>query len=87
MAKKTSSIHIENSLWDYISDYQKEHGIDSRNTAIEWILIEHRMKFSNKSNIKDNVEIKSETKEHIKQVVEKRESDDILAQIENDMKD
>lgn len=43
MAKKSSTIHIEERLWKYIQDYMKSERIDSRNTAIEHILLEHQM--------------------------------------------
>lgn len=42
MAKKSSTIHIENRSWNYIQDYMLKNGIDSRNTAIEHILLEHQ---------------------------------------------
>ena len=43
MARKSSTIHIEESFWDDISRYMEENKINSRNTAIEQMLIERRM--------------------------------------------
>lgn len=43
MAKKSSTIHIEEGFWDEISSYMKENKIDSRNTAIEQMLMERRV--------------------------------------------
>ena len=75
MAKKTSSIHIENKLWDYIADYQLKNGIDSRNTAIEWILVEHRnnRSASREKNI-ENITNHNETNNK-KIEIEPKESD------------
>lgn len=42
MAKKSSTIHIENCFWDLIDAYQKENNMSSRNTAIECILSEYK---------------------------------------------
>lgn len=85
MAKKTSSIHIEQKLWDYIADYQKQNNIDSRNTAIEWILVEHRgnCSTSNPVVVKDEKNVDKNTNTNL----EYRESDSILQQMEDDMPD
>lgn len=40
MAKKTSSVHIEEYFWNLIEEYQNSKGIQSRNTALENILTE-----------------------------------------------
>lgn len=42
MPKKSSTIHIEESFWDLIDDYQTKYKMSSRNTAIECILSEYR---------------------------------------------
>ena len=41
MAKKASTINIEENFWKEIEDYMGHHGIN-RNTAIEWMLLERR---------------------------------------------
>ena len=38
MAKKASTINIEENFWKEIEDYMGIHGIN-RNTAIEWMLL------------------------------------------------
>lgn len=43
MARKSSTIHIEESFWNEISGYMKENKIDSRNAAIEQMLLERRI--------------------------------------------
>lgn len=71
MAKKTSSVHIEEYFWNLIEEYQNSKGIQSRNTALENILTEWNIlknlnlnpnthdgiKFKD-SNIDDNNELK-----------------------------
>lgn len=42
MAKKSSTIHIEQCFWDLIESYQNENKMSSRNTAIECILSEYK---------------------------------------------
>lgn len=84
MSKRTSSIHIENALWDYIDEYKDKNSIDSRNTAIEWILVEHRIKCSNISNDKKDID---EKKSENSSSFEPRESDIILDEIEKEMMD
>lgn len=42
MAKKSSTIHIENCFWKLIDDFQYENDMSSRNTAIECILSEYK---------------------------------------------
>ena len=43
MARKSSTIHIEESFWHEISDYMETNKINSRNAAIEQMLIERRL--------------------------------------------
>lgn len=86
MAKKTSSIHIENKLWDYIAEYQAKNGIDSRNTAIEWILVEHRGKCSTSQIVEHEENSKDENIAN-KPNIEQRESDLMLKQMEDEMPD
>lgn len=67
MAKKSSTIHVESFVWDEIDNIQKEQGISSRNTAIEYLVAEYRG-LKNQS-VKPNTvitEIKEEVKPKIK---------------------
>ena len=43
MARKSSTIHIEETFWNDIVEYMKENNIVSRNTAIEQMLMERRI--------------------------------------------
>ena len=40
MAKRSSTINLENKIWEKIMAYAKANGIN-RNTAIEWIVLQH----------------------------------------------
>lgn len=60
MAKKSSTIHIEQCFWDLIEDYQKNNGMDSRNLAIECLLSEYKalksitqVNFNSQGNLPD----------------------------------
>lgn len=43
MAKKSSTVHLDESTWREIKDYQEENGGISRNEAIERMLTERRL--------------------------------------------
>lgn len=43
MSKKSSTVHLEESTWKEIKDYQEENGGISRNEAIERMLTERRL--------------------------------------------
>lgn len=43
MAKKSSTVHLEESTWKEIKDYQEENGGIGRNEAIERMLTERRL--------------------------------------------
>ena len=55
MAKKASTINIEENFWKEIEDYMSIHGIN-RNTAIEWMLLERRT-LLNSMNTQPKVEV------------------------------
>ena len=55
MAKKASTINIEENFWKEIEDYMGIHGIN-RNTAIEWMLLERRT-LLNSMNTQPKVEV------------------------------
>lgn len=80
MAKKSSTIHVENFVWDEIENIQKNQGISSRNTAIEYLVAEYRgLKMqSGKSDIVVD-EVKEENKKQVDPLIDK------LQQQEDDM--
>jgi hypothetical protein len=75
LAKKSSTIHVENFVWDEIENIQKSQGISSRNTAIEYLVAEYRgLKMqSGKSDI-----IITDNKEEVEETVKKEP--DVLSQ-------
>lgn len=86
MAKKSSTIHIENCFWDLIEDYQKSNDMNSRNTAIECILSEYKAL----KNLSSNSLITKEKndKQYNELAIDKRDPmDDKLSQMEDDMPD
>lgn len=42
MAKTSSTVNLENQTWNEIKEYMKKNQLNSRNTAIEWMLLERR---------------------------------------------
>lgn len=46
MAKKASTINIEERVWGVIEDYMAKYDIN-RNKAIEWIVLEHESMLRN----------------------------------------
>lgn len=78
MAKKSSTIYLEEKFWNIIKDYQSTNQLDSRNDAIQLILQEWEvLKKIDFSNISINVNGSKETihKETIKEkeIVETKE--------------
>ena len=56
MAKKSSTVYIEENFWDMISKFQAERDLSSRNDAIQVILSEWNiLKQIDFNNIKVNV--------------------------------
>lgn len=41
--KKTSSVHLEEDMWNEILDYQNTHNLSSKNVALERMLLERRI--------------------------------------------
>ena len=87
MAKKSSTIHIENCFWDLIDSYKKENNMSSRNTAIECILSEYKALKENKQIIKDSSNMNFEKNETKKEIPEKNPIAAKLKQMEDDMQD
>ena len=82
MAKKSSTIHIENCFWDLIDEYKNENNMSSRNTAIECILSEYKALKGIKQVAKvDRDTNVNEDKQKNDEIVEK------IMQMENDMPD
>ncbi|MDO5836930.1 MAG: hypothetical protein Q4P17_10500 [Methanobacterium sp.] len=66
MAKRSSTVHLEESTWNEIEEYRKKFGCN-RNEAIERMFVERRIILNiNNRNINDNIpiieKIKSEEK-------------------------
>ena len=75
MAKKASTINIEENFWKEIEDYMSVHGIN-RNTAIEWMLLERRTLLNSMNkNVRREVSKNSNVD---KQPAIKEEPDDFL---------
>ncbi|MBQ1785190.1 MAG: hypothetical protein II005_00450 [Turicibacter sp.] len=75
MAKKASTINIEENFWKEIEDYMSIHGIN-RNTAIEWMLLERRT-LLNSMNTQSKKEMPKVSNEQ-KQSKTTQEEDDFL---------
>lgn len=69
MAKKASTINIEERVWGVIEDYMAKYDIN-RNKAIEWIVLEHE------SMLRNGVAIK-EIKEEIPMATTTKDNDSI----------
>lgn len=41
MSKKATTISLEEHVWDLIQSYMDSKKLSNRNTAIEWIILEH----------------------------------------------
>lgn len=41
MGKKATTISLEEHTWDLIQSYMDSKKLSNRNTAIEWIILEH----------------------------------------------
>lgn len=84
MSKKSSTIHVEDFVWDEIENIQRSQGISSRNTAIEYLVAEYR---GLKRQSGKPVIIVDDNKEDIEKKVEKQT--DLLTQkldkLEDDM--
>ena len=75
MAKKASTINIEENFWKEIEDYMSIHSIN-RNTAIEWMLLERRTLLNSmNTNVRREV---SKNSNVVKQPTIKEEPDDFL---------
>lgn len=86
MAKKSSTVHLEQSTWDEIEKYQKENGITGRNDAIERMLLERRLLMN--LNIQPHSQFKSkpvEKKLEEKEPEEFKAADAAISKLEEDM--
>ncbi|MDY3960153.1 hypothetical protein [Romboutsia timonensis] len=80
MAKKSSTIHVEDFVWDEIENIQKSQGISSRNTAIEYLVAEYRG--LKRQPVKDDI-IATDNKEEVEIQTDKLLKK--LNQMEDDM--
>lgn len=80
MAKRSSTIHIEECFWELIDNYQLKHKISSRNTAIECLLSEYRaFKEISFKQVEENTLTESTNSEEKNIMLEK------IRQMEDDM--
>lgn len=90
MAKRPSTIHVENFVWNEIERIQKEQDITSRNTAIEYLVAEYRgLKLQlGKSNIVIDVNENFEKETKIEENSKKKDDFDVaLKNLEDGMAD
>lgn len=59
MAKKSSTVHLSEKVWEEIEEYQKQNGLSSRNDAIEHMFVERRLLL--KLSINNTIPKKEET--------------------------
>lgn len=101
MAKKSSTIYLEQKFWTMITDYQEDNGLSSRNDALQLILQEwdilRKIDFNNiKINMATENNVNTESKENTvekKEIIEPEEKKEIdpriasgLLKIANSMK-
>lgn len=56
MAKVATTLSLEEHTWNLIQSYMDAKKLSNRNTAIEWIILEHNLLFNKKdSNIIDTM--------------------------------
>lgn len=65
MAKKSSTIHVEEFVWKEIERVQNEYGISSRNTAIEYLIAEYKS-LKGQSGKVETVAAPEEVKQEVK---------------------
>lgn len=91
MAKKSSTIYLEQMFWNMITDYQKINGLSSRNDALQLILQEwdilRKIDFNNvKINVATENNVNTKSREIIienKEIVEPEEKKEIDPRIAN----
>ncbi len=96
MAKKSSTVYIEENFWDMISKFQAERDLSSRNDAIQVILSEWNiLKQIDFNNIQVNVNIgdvsqvvrQIENTEQIEEDEDQRIVKETLLKMEEEMPD
>lgn len=83
MAKKSSTIHVENFVWECFEKYQEDNGITSRNTAIECLIAEYKA-LKGTGNVVRHIE---QTKSVEKDKPKHNPIADRIKQMEDDMPD
>ena len=85
MAKKSSTIHVEDFVWKCFEKYQEENDITSRNTAIECIIAEYKALKSigsnpiqNNNNIVKTIDKEDKKEENMMFAKLKQMEDDML---------
>jgi len=55
MAKKSSTVHLPEKVWEEIEEYQNQNGLSSRNDAIEQMFVERRLLLKLNLNNNNNI--------------------------------
>lgn len=77
MAKKASTINIEQIFWDEIADYMERNEISNRNTAIEFMLLE-RKTMLNSQSARSNTDQRDKKSIQKQQLIKENNQDDII---------
>lgn len=77
MAKKASTINIEQIFWDEIAEYMERNEISNRNTAIEFMLLE-RKTMLNSQSARSNTDQRDKKSIQKQQLIKENNQDDII---------
>ena len=94
MAKKPSTVNLEEAIWTEIEAFMEEHKVN-RNTAIEWMIIERKALLNKASQVVVQQQVSPVSVPEQVQVIESEVNEldngvignDELASIYNDMED
>lgn len=78
MAKKASTINIEQIFWDEIAEYMERNEISNRNTAIEFMLLE-RKTMLNSQSARSNTDQRDKKSIQKQQLIKENNQDDIIS--------
>lgn len=80
--KKTSSLHLEEDIWDEIDNYKVAYKLSSRNAALERMLLERRFLINKDNSMFIDT---SKIEQKYVQSEEKKQSDPMLDNIYDNM--
>jgi hypothetical protein len=94
MAKKPSTVNLEEAIWTEIEAFMEEHKVN-RNTAIEWMIIERKVLLNKASQVVVQQQVSPVSVPEQVQVIESEVNEldngvigkDELDSIYNDMED